>query len=39
MASHYSHSALGATVAREVLRILQDEDLVYGKRGEGRCGS
>ena len=33
----FSHSPVGAAVAREVLRILRDEDLVAGECHEGRA--
>jgi adenosylmethionine-8-amino-7-oxononanoate aminotransferase len=32
----YSHHAVGATVAREVLRILRDEELVEASQAKGR---
>ena len=35
----FSHSVVGAAVAREVLRILRDEDLVAASRGEGRAAA
>lgn len=33
----YSHAPVGAAVAREVLRILQDEDLVAASATKGQC--
>ena len=33
----FSHSAVGAAVAREVLRILREEDARRGHRGQGRA--